>query len=233
MPGASIASLLQRMPVVPASALGERLDAPGGQPPFPVLDPLVPLLPGGGLRPGSVVAVQGSLALLLALLAAATEQGAWAAVIGVGDLGVLAAAEVGVAVRRLALIPRPGSDPAPVAAALLDGVGLVALAGADRIPAGARRSLAARARQRGSVLLPLGRWPGAEVELSCRAEAWHGAEGGYGRLRSREVVVRAVGRGAAARPRTARLLLPGPDGAVAEARAALSLTTVGPIRAVG
>ncbi|MGH3977695.1 MAG: hypothetical protein ACRDRZ_01645, partial [Pseudonocardiaceae bacterium] len=83
-------------------------------------------------------------------------------------------------------------------------------------PSGARRSLAARARQRGSVLLPLGRWPGADVELSCRAEAWRGAEAGHGRLRSREVVVHAVGRGAAGRPSIARLLLPGPGGPVAD-----------------
>jgi hypothetical protein len=209
MAGASVASTLL------ASALRERLDVPGGRPPFPVVEPLAPLLPSGGLRRGSVVAVQGSTALLLALMAAATAQGAWAAVVGVGDLGVLAAAEAGVVVRRLALVPRPGSDPAPVAAALLDGVGLVALANADWMPAGARRSLLARARQRGAVLLPLGRWPGADVELSCHAEAWHGPEAGQGRLRSREVVVRAVGRGAAARPRIARLLLPGPGGAVA------------------
>jgi hypothetical protein len=217
MAGAGVASALARAPVVSASALKERLDVPAGRSPFPVLDPLVPLLPGGGLRRGSVVAVYGSMALLLALLAAATAQGIWAAVLGVDDLGVLAAAEVGVVVRRLALIPRPGLDPAPVAAALLDGVSLVALAGADRMPPGARRSLAARTRQCGSVLLPLGHWPGADVELSCRTEAWHGAEAGYGRLCSREVVVRAVGRGAAARPRTTRLLLPDPDGAVAEA----------------
>ena len=229
MAGVSVASMLS------ASALRERLDAPAGRPPFPVVELLAPLLPGGGLRRGSVVAVQGSTALLLALLAAATAQGAWAAVVGVGDLGVLAAAEVGVVVRRLALVPRPGPDPAPVAAALLDGVGLVALAGVDRMPSGARRSLAARARQRGSVLLPLGRWPGADIELSCRAEAWHGAEAGHGRLRSREVVVRAVGRGAAARPRTARLLLPGPGGAVTASLAdsAATIRAVGSIRAVG
>jgi hypothetical protein len=223
-----MALALRRVPVAPASTLGERLDVPGGRPPFPVVEPLAPLLPGG-LRRGSIVAVHGSMALLLALLAAATTQGTWAAVVGVGDLGVLAAAEAGVVVQRLALVPRPGSDPAPVVAALLDGVGLVALAGADRMPPGVRRSLAARARQRGSVLLPLGRWPGAEVELDCRVEAWHGAEAGYGRLRAREVVVRAAGRGPAARPRTARLLLPGPDGGVAQALADL---TVG-MRAAG
>src|SRR5947209_7178612 len=227
MASGTVASALRQVPVAPASTLRERLDAPGGRPPFPVAEPLALLLPGGGLRRGSVIAVHGSLSLLLALLAAATAQGAWAAVIGVGDLGVLAAAEAGVVVRRLALVPRPGSDPAPVAAALLDGLGLVALAGADRMPAGARRSLAARARQRGSVLLPLGRWPGADVELDCRAEAWHGAEDGHGRLRSREVVVRAMGRGAATRPRTARLLLPGPDGLVAEAIEHLTIKAVG------
>jgi hypothetical protein len=227
MASAGVASALRRVPVAPAATLGERLDAPGGRPPFSVVEPLAPLLPSGGLRRGSVIAVHGSLSLLLALLAAATAQGAWAAVIGVGDLGMLAAAEAGVVVRRLALVPRPGPDPAPVAAALLDGMGLVALAGGDRMPAGARRSLAARARQRGSVLLPLGRWPGADVELSCRAEAWHGTEDGYGRLRSREVVVRAVGRGAAARPRATRLLLPGPGGAVAEALGHLTIKAVG------
>jgi hypothetical protein len=214
--GGNVASVLQRVPVTSASTLMERLDVPGGRPPFPVVGPLASLLPGGGLRRGSVIAVHGSTALLLALLAAATGQGAWAAVVGVGDLGVLAAAESGVVVQRLALVPRPGLDPAPVTAALLDGVSLVALAGADRMPAGARRSLTARARQRGSVLFPLGRWPGADIELDCRAETWHGAEAGYGRLRSREVVVRVVGRGAAAHPRTARLLLPGPNGSVAE-----------------
>ena len=229
MAGRSVASVLQQVPVTPASALVDRLDVPGGRPPFPVVEPLAPLLPGGGLRRGSVVAVHGSTALLFALLAAATTQGAWAAVVGVGDLGVLAAAEAGVVLQRLALVPRPGPDPAPVVAALLDGVGLVALAGVDRMPSGARRSLAARARQRGSVLLPLGRWSGADVELDCRAEAWHGAEAGHGRLRSREVVVCVVGRGAAARSRAARLLLPGPGGAVVETLA----SSIPGIKAVG
>lgn len=222
MAGATAASVVQRLDgpgprsaVLPASALGERLDIPGGRPPFPVAAPLLPLLPGGGLRPGTVVAVRGSTSLLLALLAAATAEGAWAAVIGVPDLGVLAAAEAGVAVHRLALVPAPGPESSPVAAALLDGMGLVALSGAGQLPSGARRSLAARARQRGSVLLPLGGWPGADVELDCRTDGWHGAEAGHGRLCSREVMVRATGRGAAAPPRTARLLLPGPGGPVA------------------
>lgn len=220
MAGTGVAAVLQQLDrgraaqVLRASALRERLDVPGSRTPFPVAGPLAPLLPGGGLRKGTVVAVRGSTALLLALLAVATAEGEWAAVAGVADLGLPAAAEAGVALQRLALVPRPGPDPAPVVAALLDGVGLVALAGVDRVPAGARRSLTARARQRGAVLLPLGPWPGADVELHCRTEFWRGAEAGHGRLRSREVVVRATGRGAVARPRVARLLLPGPGGPV-------------------
>jgi len=221
MAGATVTSVLRRLDdasarslIGGASSLGERLDVPGGRPPYPVSAPLAPLLPAGGLRRGSVVAVHGSTALLLALLAAATAQGVWAAVVGVGDLGVLAAVEAGVAVQRLALVPAPG-EPGPVVAALLDGMGLVAVAGAERLPAGAQRSLVARARQRGGVLLPIGRWSGADVELHCRTEAWSGTEDGYGRLRSREVVIHATGRGAAVRPRSARLLLPGPGGPVA------------------
>lgn len=220
MAGATVTSVLQRLDdpdarrlVGNAAALAERLDIPGGRPSYPVDAVLAELLPGGGLRQGSVVAVRGSTALLLALLAAATAQGTWAAVVGVGDLGVLAADEAGVAVHRLALVPEPG-DPAPVVAALLEGMGLVAVADVGLLPAGAQRSLTARARQRGAVLLPLGRWPGADVELECRTEAWHGAQDGHGRLRSRDVVVRVTGRGAAARPRSARLLLPGPGGRV-------------------
>lgn len=236
MVDAGVAAVLQRLDrgraaqVHRASALQERLDVPGSRTPFPVAGPLAPLLPGGGLRQGSVVAVRGSTALLLALLVAATAEGVWAAVAGVADLGLLAAAEAGVALSRLALVPRPGPDPAPAVAALLDGVGLVAVAGVDRLPSGARRSLTARARQRGAVLLALGPWPGADVDLHCRTGAWRGAEAGHGRLRSREVVVRATGRGAAARPRVARLLLPGPGGPVAPLPAA---TPARMIEAVG
>ena len=200
-----------------ASRLDKRVDLPGGRPPFPVVRQLASLLPGGGLRRGSVVAVHSSTALLLTLLAAATAHGSWAAVVGMSELGVLAAAEAGVVVQRLALVPHPGGNLVPVTAALLDGVDVVAVAGPERIPPGARRSLSTRARQRGSVLLPLGRWPGADVELTCHTQAWYGPEAGYGRLRCRQVTVSAVGRGAASRPLTSLLLLPDSSGCVQEA----------------
>jgi len=180
-----------------------------------VPEALAPLLPWGGLRRGSVVSVQGSTSLLFALLSTASAAGSWAAVVGRRDLGLLAAAEAGVAVERLALVPRPGADLAAVTAALLDGVELVAVAGVERLTIAETRRLAARARQRGAVLLPLGDWPGADVRLHGERIEWDGLGRGHGRLRSLRVTVQAAGRGAAARPRAADVVLVGTP-AVAE-----------------
>jgi hypothetical protein len=174
-----------------------------------VPDPLAGLFPWGGMRPGSVVSVQGSASLLFALLSTASAAGAWSAVVGRADLGLLAAAEIGVEVRRLALVPQPGIELAAVTSVLLDGIELVALAGVERLTPAEVRQLASRARQRGAVLLPLGEWPGADVRLCCERVEWSGLGAGYGRLRSMRMTVRATGRGASARPRTAVVDLPG------------------------
>jgi len=180
---------------------------------LPVSAGLAGLFPLGGLRRGGTVVVHGSTSLLLSLLAEATAGGSWAAVVGMPDLGVLAAAELGVAVHRLALVPAPGqsaSGSAGVVAALLDGFDLVAVASGRLVESHARR-LSARARHRGAVLLSFGPWPAADLELRCTHVRWH-LDGK--RLRQREVVVTARGRGAAARPRKAAVLLPAPDGRV-------------------
>ena len=189
---------------------------------LPVVPALAGLLPDTGLRRGSTVAVHGGTSLLLALLASPTSAGSWAAVVGLPSLGLAAAAEYGVDLARVALVPRPGVELPAVVAALLDGVDLVAVHSETIQPAVARR-LSARARHRGAVLLSAGPWPGADVELSCRHEPWSGASDGYGHLRSRQVSVRVHGRGAAARPVSASLALPDPDGHVTQARPAPSL----------
>lgn len=212
LPGVSTASRV--------AAQAERARATGRV--LPVVPALAGLLPDTGLRRGSTVAVHGGTSLLLALLAAATEAGSWAAVVGMPSLGIAAAAEYGVDVTRLALVPRPGAELAAVVAALLDGVDLVAVQPATVQPAVARR-LSARARHRGAVLLSSGAWPAADVELACRREPWSGPSSGYGHLQSRRVRVRAHGRGAAARPVSADLHLPAPDGSVAPAVPAPSL----------
>src|SRR5918993_940204 len=76
---------------------------------LPVVPALQPLLPGGGLRRGTPVAVTRSAALALALVAGASAAGSWVAAVGLPDLGILAAAETGIALERLALVPTPGS----------------------------------------------------------------------------------------------------------------------------
>ena len=142
------------------------------------------------------------------------RRAAWAGVVGRPDLGLAAAAEAGIALHRLALVPYPGADLVAVTAALLDGLDLVAVAG--RVHGGDRTRLAARARQQGAVLLALGPWPGADLELACEQGRWRGVDaekGDVGRLIGREVRVHLRGRGVATAGRGARLLLPGPAGA--------------------
>ncbi len=201
--------------------------AAGSLPLAPALAKLVP----GGLRRGSTVSVVGSTALVLALFAEATREGAWAAITGMPDVGVAAAAELGIELDRLALVPDPGVEVAAVLSALIDGFDLVVLG-----PAVARgmqpqlaRRLAGRVRNRGAVLLATGPWPGADLELRVSKRRWRGlTNDGLGHLEFRDVVATSRGRGAAARPRNVALRLPGPGGAVpaAERSAGRGLTEV-------
>jgi hypothetical protein len=192
-------------------------DTPGVHRVLPVVPELSALLPGRGLRRGSTVAVAtgravpggGSTSLLLALLAEASRAGSWCAVVGMPALGALAAAESGVVLDRLALVPDPGPDWPTVVAALIDGVDVVAAAVPGSIAPTVAGRLAARARQRGSVLVPLGDWSGADVTLQVTAARWEGLGAGRGRLRRRQVSILAHGRGAAARPKEITLWMPG------------------------
>ncbi len=175
---------------------------------LPVRPDLAGLFPWGGLRRGGTVAVRGSASLVFTLLAEASLRGSWAAVVGLPDLGIAAAAELGVVVDRLALVPRPGADAAPVVAALLDGFDVVVVAAA-RVADGQARKLSARARSRGAALVAFGAWPGADLELACARGRWSGLGVGHGHLSARRVEVLARGRGAATRPRRVPFTLQG------------------------
>jgi hypothetical protein len=196
---------------------------------LPVLPALEPLLPGAGLRRGATVSVDGPAATSLALAAAAgpSQDGAWVAAVGFPSLGLLAAAELGVALDRLVLVADPGGDdegaawPA-VVAALVDAFEVVLVHAQQRVGAADGRRLAARARERGAVLVQVGAsrstastWPeGADVALTVVDAAWEGLGEGHGHLRARRVTVEGGGRRDASRPRRAELWLPAADGAV-------------------
>lgn len=185
---------------------------------LPVLRALRPLLPDGALRRGSTVAVTGSTALALALVAEASAAGSWCAVVGCPWLGVAAAAETGICLSRLALVPEPGRQWTETVAALIDGVDVVVAGPPARLGSHEMRRLSARARERGTVVVPLEstgtRWEGADIRLTTTAGRWEGIDDGIGRLRARRLTVEASGRGAAARPRRAEIWLPARSGAV-------------------
>lgn len=200
--------------VQPVALAGERL--------LPVLEPLAPLFPAGGLRRGSVVSVGGSTSLALSLLASASASGSWCAAVGLPALGLAAAVELGVALERFPLVPSPGRSAgaggwAWVVAAVADACDVVLARPVGRVsPADARR-LTARVRERGSVLVVAGAWPEpAEVSLAVASAVWEGLGPGHGRLLGRRVEVVAGGRGAAARERRVALWLPHPEGDIRE-----------------
>lgn len=209
--------------VRPVALASERL--------LPVLEPLAPLLPEGGLRRGSVVSVASSTSLALALLAGASAAGSWCAALGLPSLGVVAASELGIALDRFPLVAAPPDADgwAWAVAALLDAVDIVLVRPA-RVREGHARKLAARARERSAVLVVPPTWPRADVRLAMTRAAWEGVGDGYGRLRARRVEVTANGRSG---ERRASLWLPGPDGGVAACVAEAPAVAGTPHAAVG
>jgi hypothetical protein len=181
-------------------------------PPLPVHPALREVLPSG-LRRGSTMAVSGSISLLLALLGAASADGAWCALVGLPRISAEAAAEYGMDLRRLAIIPSAGTGWTTAIGALLDAVDVVATRPPRLVPGDVRR-LAARVRSREAVLMSYGEWPGADVRLRAADGQWTGLGQGYGRLQARRLEVHAEGKGTAARPRTANLWLPAAGGGV-------------------
>jgi hypothetical protein len=200
--------------VRPLSAAGERTLA--------VPEAFAGLLPQGGLQRGTTVLTGGVAAssLALALAGPTTAAGAWVAVVGLPHVGLLAAAELGVALERTLLVDDPGHRHwASTVASLLDAVDVVLVRPGRPVTATTQRRLMAQARDRGSVLLQVGGqaavWAEAPaVTLTATDTRWEGVGDGHGRLRARRVTVAVTGRRGADRPRRAELWLPGPDGRI-------------------
>lgn len=207
---------------------------------LPVLEPLRPLFGDGALVRGSTVGVAGpagATSLAVALAAGASRAGSWVAVVGLDALGLAAVGGLGVDLGRLVLVEEPPARSwGQVVAALAEAVDVVVVAPPGRIPAAVSRRLAARARERGSVVVVVDRGVvggvercGLDLDLTLRVAgtSWEAAGGSH--LLARAVEVEATGRRRAARPRRTRLWLPGPDGAPAP----LDRTAPGELRDVG
>jgi hypothetical protein len=189
---------------------------------LPVLDGLAPLVPGGGVQRGSVVAVSGpgATSLGLALAAGASQAGSWTVAIGLASLGLQAADEFGVSLARLVLVAAPEPEQwATVVATALDGFDVVLLQSSRRSRAADARRLQARARQRGPVLVvldgaggPAGHMLEPDLAFRVAAPRWEGMRAGSGHLRARCVQIEVGGR--RARPGGWTLWLPDHDGQV-------------------
>lgn len=169
---------------------------------LPIPESLAGLLPGG-LPRGAVAVVSGARSLPVSMAAAVSAGGGHVAVVGVPDFGLLAAAEMGADLSRIAVVPDPGTDPVEVAAVLMDGMDLVVLGLAGRTVSATRaRAVVARARQKGCTLVVTrGDWQGASIRLDARVRGYEMSAGrsgvpvaGCGRISRVRLSVRASGR---------------------------------------
>ena len=101
-------------------------------------------------------------------------------------------------------------DAVDVVVARPGGAGTFGTNGA-RVTDGEARRLTARARSKGAVLVLFGQqaaaWPAVETRLTAQHGRWIGIGDGYGRLKQRQLLVSATGKGRSARPRNAELWL--------------------------
>ena len=186
-------------------------------PVLPVAAPLAAVLPRGGLARGSVVSVlgQGATSLLFTLLAG--PEASWTALVGMPGVGLLAAAEFGVDLDRVVVIPEPGPDVLQVLSILVDGVDMIAVALPTQVMPGPSRQrvLTGRLRQRGCGAAGdgavAGCRPGADRSLDGFGTGWARARPAAGsgtRGRGR----RPGGRGAVGAPQAALMLRAGRTG---------------------
>lgn len=218
---ATVAALRRKLAQMSEVSTGSTGGSTGGSPVLPVPGPVAELLPRGGLVPGSVAAVSGAMTLPVALLAAASAAGATAALVGLPQLNLAMAADLGADLSRIAVVPAtsPGTggsavDLLEVAAVLLDGIDLV-LVGIDRVTPSRARVLTGRARRQSSTLMavgPSGMWPGAAVRMDAQVAGYRHLplrRNGYGRIGGLQVDIGVAGTGIVPRGVRCELIAPG------------------------
>jgi len=178
---ATLQALQQRIRSMETAGISERI--------FPVSEPLQNLFPEGGLRKGVTYQCDVSASLKAALISQATSQGVWCALVGVPDMGLAAAQDMGVALERLVLVPHPGEQWLAVLGALSDVVGIIVLGPVSPPSQRLIATVAGRLRERASTLLVSSPWPHTEGILSVTSHRWEGLGQGHGMLTRHRVSV--------------------------------------------
>jgi hypothetical protein len=191
-------SSVGRLPSV--SRVQQALDTAGVDRALPTLPAVSELLSGA--------------ALVMALMAGPSAEGAWCGVVGLPSFGAEAARGLGVDLERLVLVPDPGQDWLNVVAALVDALTVVVVRPPGEVTPGEASRLAARLRTRGAILIAYGSWPGSEARLEVESNTWTGLGDGEGLLTARQATVVVTGRRVAVHPRRHQLWLPAQDGTI-------------------
>jgi hypothetical protein len=213
---------------------------------FVPLHPAVASLLGvAGLQRGTTVLVEeaaypGATSLALTLLTEATSQGMWCAVLGLPELGLAAAAELGICLDRLVIVPGVPGREAMFLTTLLEACDIVCAVLAQPLSGLDARRLVARVRERRGVLVVV---PAPQLRRVVRRRLWPelsdltmtvmharfvGLEEGEGRIGARLVEV-ALRRRRAPEERRGRLWLPARGGGVTLADGADALEADVPV----
>lgn len=158
------------------------------------------------LRTGAVHSIE-SRSLALQCLAAAVPTGAWSAIVGMPDVGVEAAADLGIAVDRLVLVPTPGGAWNDAVASLAEVMPVVLAAGPARITSGEAARIEARLRAADACLIVHGAWPSPTTRIRSLGVDWRGTDAGLGRIARGSMELEVTG--ADGRPRRARMPIGG------------------------
>lgn len=153
-----------------------------------------------GLRVGAAHSIE-SRALALACMGAAMPSGAWGAIVGMPDLGLEAARDLGVPIERIALVPHPGRAWLDVVASLAEAMPVVLAASPGRVSPTDAARMAARLRRASTTLLVEGPWPGAASTVRGARADWLGLADGDGRITGGSLRIEADAGGAPRRGR--------------------------------
>lgn len=188
---------------------------------LPVATELADLLPAKSLQRGSTLAVHGNGATSfgLALVGQAIRDGSFLAVVAPSSFGLASCIDYDIPLRRVVqfVLPSDGTKWAQAVAAIIEGFDIVVLADRHRASTSQARSLAARNRERGSVLVRVGgaSWSeAADLRFDVNATEWTGLGTGFGHLNAREVAIQVAGRRYHGGAKVHRLMLPALGGGI-------------------
>ena len=173
----------------------------GDGPVCQVPEAFAPLFPSTGLQSGQLISVSGPGAWTVGFALAGANVGSqgWAAMVDVGNAGLVAAHELGIPLDRLLVVDStPMKAWVSVVAALLEVAEVVIVNPRRELKSTWVRRLRTHLQDHQSLVLSLdgGRfWPEKlDASLTVSRQEWHGVGEGFGHLQHRQLEIESTGR---------------------------------------